>query len=138
MVDVKEKGKALQSYPFEARKWGREPGGDVRIHKGSSFLERLKDALPWLWASSDKIYWANDRPIIWRLEMVWHVLTEKYVDVDDVLDDDIYVTWRETADYLLLVQPLVGEVIGDFLIEEPDHPHAINIAKAIQKAEDNR
>ena len=142
MVDVREKGQALKNYPFVSDWWKMLDYDEhnERIHNGSTFWQRLKDGVSWLWYRSPgaRALGLNKPFLLWRFGMLWFSLRNKYEHPDAAIEDKVLAYWGEDAEYLTLVQPLVGDVIGDFLIEEPDHPHAINIAKAIQKAEDNR
>jgi hypothetical protein len=41
--------------------------------------------------------------------------------------------WEEDGEYIECVGPTIGERIADFLIEEPDNPHAIRIAEEIER-----
>lgn len=41
--------------------------------------------------------------------------------------------WEEDGEYIEMVGPTVGEKIAEFLIREPENPHAIAIAEEIQR-----
>lgn len=139
MTDVQKMGERLQSYPFVTDWWKQEPA-NIRIRTNYTAWQRAKWALAWLnpWKTRRSLKFDDDKPLVWRFGMVWFSWKEaKYDSVDDVLGGDNYFTWGENADYMVMVQPKVGEVIGQFLIDEPDHPHAIKIAKAVQEALNN-
>jgi hypothetical protein len=51
---------------------------------------------------------------------------------DGLLDNGAIITfWEETGEYLQLVQPSVGALLAEFLIDEPNNPHAQKISKEI-------
>jgi hypothetical protein len=53
---------------------------------------------------------------------------------DGVLDQGRIVTfWEEDGEYLQLVQPSVGELVARFLLEDPDHPHAVRIRAELDR-----
>lgn len=131
-------GRLLQSYPF-VTDWWKQERSDVRIKTECSWWERVKYSVRWLNPRRSRyLKWDTKVPYLWRFGMVWFCYRKsRYETVDDVLDGNNYFTWGEAADYVVMVQPLVGEVIGQFLIDEPDHPHAIKIAEAVREALDN-
>lgn len=44
---------------------------------------------------------------------------------DGTLDGGSVIThWEETGEYLQMVQPSVGILLSEFLLAEPEHPHA--------------
>jgi hypothetical protein len=44
--------------------------------------------------------------------------------------------WEETGEYLQMVQPSVGELVANFLIEDPSHPHAVLILAELRRISD--
>ena len=51
-----------------------------------------------------------------------------------VLDSGNIITfWEETGEYLNLMQPTVGTLVADFIIEDPTNPHAIKINKELTR-----
>lgn len=131
-------GRLLQSYPF-VTDWWKQERSDVRIKTECSWWERVKHSVRWLNPRRSRyLKWDTKVPYLWRFGMAWFCYRKtRYETVDDVLDGNNYFTWGEAADYVVMVQPLVGEVIGQFLIDEPDHPHAIKIAETVREALDN-
>lgn len=49
----------------------------------------------------------------------------------------IITFWEEDGEYIQLVQPSVGNLIADFLEQEPEHPHAEKIAAEITRIQDD-
>lgn len=41
--------------------------------------------------------------------------------------------WEEDGEYLQMVQPSVGSLLADFLIAEPEHPHAQLISAELER-----
>ena len=41
--------------------------------------------------------------------------------------------WEEDGEYIESMGPTIGARVADFLMEEPDHPHAIRIAEEIER-----
>jgi hypothetical protein len=57
---------------------------------------------------------------------------------DGILDSGNIITfWEETGEYLNLMQPTVGTLIADFILEDPTNPHAIKINKEITRLHKN-
>src|SRR5690625_4054955 len=127
-------GKVLQSYPYATGWWVHEES-TLRALNGSTVWERFKDGIEWLWIRDPlKGIRLNRVPYLWRFRMIWYAWRDKYKWFDSQLDGTNHFMWQEDADYVVLVQPKVGEVIGQFLLDEPDHPHAIKIAEAVKEA----
>ena len=60
-----------------------------------------------------------------RVSMFFYCLKRDRNLPDVSLDDgNVIAYWRETGEYLQLMQPSVGSLVVNFLKEEPDHPHA--------------
>ena len=60
-----------------------------------------------------------------RLGMFFYAFKKVNHCPDGILDGGaVIVFWEETGEYLQLVQPSVGSLLADFLMEEPEHPHA--------------
>ena len=59
--------------------------------------------------------------------------------LDDHLPDGvlkgggIITFWAEDGEYLELVPPSVGDLLADFLLEDPDNPHAQKISAELQR-----
>ena len=45
----------------------------------------------------------------------------------------IITFWAEDGEYLELVPPSVGDLLADFLLEDPDNPHAQKISAELQR-----
>lgn len=57
---------------------------------------------------------------------------------DGVLDGGGVIThWEETGEYLQMVQPSVGSLLADFLLAEPEHPHAVLILAELKRIGDD-
>lgn len=78
----------------------------------------------------------------WTLPRLWHHVraalivgmgTDKHLPDGQLDNGNILVYWEETAEYIQVVQPSVGELLSNFLLEEPDHPHAVLIANEIDR-----
>lgn len=62
-----------------------------------------------------------------------HLRTDPHTP-DGSLDDGSVITfWEETGEYLQMVQPTVGALLADFLLAEPDHPHAVLIRAELDR-----
>ncbi len=95
--------------------------------------------------------WAFNPPKFARiLEPEWHVRLRSRVMLpfhflkrdpnipDGVLDGgNIITNWEETGEYLNLMQPTVGTLIADFILEDPTNPHAIKINKELTRLHKN-
>lgn len=107
----------------------------IRYEKGldthNDLSHRIKSAL----------FWAFGRTPDWLIDIQGkgHTLRERFGMAryslkrdpnlpDGILNDGgIIVFWEEDGEYINLVQPSVGSLLADFLIEEPNHPHAKKI-----------
>lgn len=98
---------------------------------------RIKSALMWAF---------NPPSFIRQLEPTWkerlrsrftmppHALKRDPNTPDGVLQDGSIITyWEETGEYLQYLQFSVGSLIADFLIEDPENPHAILITKEMER-----
>lgn len=56
---------------------------------------------------------------------------------DGTVSGKILTYWEEDGEYLQLVQPSVGRLLADFLIECPEHPHAILILEELDRIQAN-
>lgn len=85
-----------------------------------AFWGHFNDDKPWY----HRLYLS----LLSRVVMAWvYLKTDRHLP-DGVLDGGGVLTyWEETGEYLQMVQPSVGELLADFLIAEPDHPHAKKI-----------
>lgn len=73
-----------------------------------------------------------------RFTMPIHFLKRDDNRPDGVLDGgNIITNWEETGEYLNLMQPTVGTLIADFILEDPTNPHAIKINKEITRLHKN-
>ena len=53
---------------------------------------------------------------------------------DGALKEGRIITfWAEDGEYLELVPPSVGDLLADFLLEDPDNPHAQKISAELQR-----
>ena len=69
-----------------------------------------------------------------RFSMPFFLLKRDQNLPDGVLDGGNIITfWSETGYYLSLMQPTVGEMLADFLKEEPENPHAIRMTEEITR-----
>lgn len=105
-----------------ARQWTRPTRMDGMLRlgrgslKGDTRWERAKDAAAQV-----------------RATMTVGLRTDDNLP-DGVLDNGNVITfWEETGEYIQMVQPSVGELVAQFLIEHPDHPHARMIAAEIAR-----
>ncbi len=68
-----------------------------------------------------------------RAALVVGLRTDKHLP-DGVLNNgNVIVHWEEDGEYLQVVQPSVGELVSNFLLEEPKNPHAIKISNEIDR-----
>ena len=98
---------------------------------------RIKQAVSWLFSPTPQ--WMKEldgrgQTLGQRLRMVQHFLKRDSNRPDGVLDGGNIITfWEETGEYLNLMQPTVGTLVADFLIEDPTNPHAIKINKELTR-----
>lgn len=122
---------------FAPRDWDYTRKTDiVRIRYGSdstgrfTFRNRLKRALKSFFSLE-----ASKDFLISHKSLRDHLLYKAaYFKVQATLDDNrpegeldngnIIVHWEEDGEYLQMVQPTVGSLLADFLIADPEHPHA--------------
>lgn len=73
-----------------------------------------------------------------RFTMPFYLLKRDNNLPDGVLDGgNIITNWEETGEYLNLMQPTVGTLIADFILEDPTNPHAIKINKELTRLHKN-
>lgn len=78
-----------------------------------------------------KTFWKRLR---WRLLYARMTLkTEKSFPDGGLQDGSILTQWEEDGEYIQLVQPSVGVLVANFLLEDPDNPHAVLIAAEISR-----
>lgn len=112
-------------------------------NRGDGFWHRLGSAFGYLRGENDTLMqWMQEGKVTWRNRwfMAKFVLLRKEKHLPDgVLDNGGIITfWEETGEYINLVQPSVGAMLSDFLLEDPDNPHAQKISKEILRIiEDN-
>jgi hypothetical protein len=72
----------------------------------------------------------------WRVAMViTYMRTDRHLP-DGILDGGCVVSlWEETGEYLQMVQPQVGAMFADWLIAEPNNPHAKKILKELKRVQ---
>lgn len=73
-----------------------------------------------------------------RFTMPFYLLKRDNNQPDGVLDSGNIITfWEETGEYLNLMQPTVGTLVADFILEDPTNPHAIKINKELTRLHKN-
>lgn len=102
---------------------------------------RIKQAAYWLFAPTPQ--WLKElegrgQTLGHRLRMAEHCLKRDPNTPDGVLDSGNIITfWEETGEYLNMMQPTVGSLVADFLIADPEHPHAVIITKELDRLRKN-
>ena len=59
--------------------------------------------------------------------------TESHNPDGVLLNAGIITQWEEDGEYLQMVQPSVGRLLADFLIDRPEHPHAVLITAELDR-----
>lgn len=73
-----------------------------------------------------------------RFGMVTHYLKRDKNLPDGVLDSGNIITfWEETGEYLQYVQPSVGSLFAEWMLAEPENPHAQKIAAEMKRINDS-
>lgn len=104
--------------------------------KNNSLRNRLKRAISYLRGEDDYLMaMIQDRPVTWRDRWRMAVFSINFKEKnlpDGRLDNGAILTfWEETGEYLQLVQPSVGNLLAEFLLDQPENPHAQKISKEI-------
>lgn len=76
--------------------------------------------------------------IPWRFKISYgvHVDMDRHLP-DGTLDNGSVITfWEETGEYFDMVQEHVGGLVAEFLLDQPENPHAKRIAEALMKTND--
>lgn len=97
---------------------------------------RIKQAAWWMFGKSPQWYEAlgEKNSIAKRFRMAVYALKRDPNLPDGILDSGNIIThWEETGEYLNLMQPTVGTLVADFIIEDPTNPHAIKINKELTR-----
>lgn len=102
-----------------------------QLIKSNKLGSRLLDA--WYWLFSKKREFLRSNTTFSRIDvpMALFVLKKSKQAPDAVLADRIITWWHEDATYIQLFQPSVGQLIADFLEQEPDNEHAKKISAEI-------
>lgn len=143
---IKAGERLRDQYPFVRRDWDFTTKHDIKHIRlegdysgydsiGRRFGRALETFKWWEDSTLDSIMFRGKGIIRGFARRVGYAIftmkTEDHLP-DGVLDRGNIIThWAETGDYLELVQPQVGDLIAEFLINEPDNPHAQKIAAAI-------
>lgn len=114
-----------------------EPDQDRR----NKLSHRIKDSIMWF-ISPPKFTKLLDRTWQERLRsrftMPIYLLKRDNNLPDGILDEGNIIThWEETGEYLNLMQPTVGTLVADFILEDPTNPHAIKINKELTRLHKN-
>lgn len=97
---------------------------------------RVKQALRWL--TRKRQPWEQMLGV-GRFAMARYALRRDRHLPDCRLDGgNVLVYWSETADYIQQMQPKVGALVAEWMLAEPDNPHALAIAREMQRIEDTR
>lgn len=125
-----------------------EPGSDHEVTelttkwytKENKLRRRIKLSLRWLGTNESILHSLHYKGLElykWRLRMfIYSLKKDKYSPDYSLRDGTVVAVWAETGDYLISVQPAVGDKVAKFLREDPTNPHAVEIATEIQKAWD--
>lgn len=98
---------------------------------------RISKAFMWLFNPPEFMKMLH--PKFWdrfyqRFNMFFHALKREPNVPDGVLDSGkTIVYWEEDGEYLNLMQPTVGSLVAEFLMAEPDHPHAKIIIAELER-----
>lgn len=65
-----------------------------------------------------------------------HVDMDRNIPDGTLQEGSVITFWEETGEYYDMVQEHVGGLVAEFLLDEPDNPHAKRIAEALVKASD--
>ena len=97
---------------------------------------RIKQAAWWMFGKTPQWYevLGEKDNLFKRFGMARYALKRDPNTPDGVLDGGSIITfWEETGEYLNLMQPTVGTLVADFIIEDPTNPHAIKINKELTR-----
>lgn len=110
---------------------------ETEYDKHNKISYRVKWASRWLFGKTpDWIKQLEGKGFgpISRIRIAAHSLKRDTNTPDGILDGGKIITlWEETGEYLNLMQPTVGTLVADFIIEDPTNPHAIKINKELTR-----
>jgi len=109
---------------------------------------RVKRASTWIFHKNSQLdhlfYELDERSVpffIYKIQsnfrmFLYHLKKESNKPDYSLRDGTVVAVWAETGDYLISVQPAVGDKVAKFLRENPTNPYAIEVAEEIQKGWD--
>lgn len=113
--------------------------------KHNRLFSRFRRSVGWLFSkgsSLDDVFYELDESSkpFWVYRILANISMAKYSLRKDpnrpdysLREGTVVALWAETGDYLISMQPAVGDKVAKFLRENPDNPYAIEIAEEIQK-----
>lgn len=114
---------------------------ETEYDKHNKISRRVKWASRWLFGKTpDWIKQLEGRSMgpVSRIRIAAHSLKRDPNTPDGILDGGKIITlWEEDGEYLNMMQPTVGSLVADFLIAEPEHPHAVIITKELDRLRKN-
>jgi hypothetical protein len=132
-------GEYANHFEIEDWKYTRNLGNLRKIdydNESNSLLSRVKTAISYLRGDVDNVmYFLDNNPPSWskRWGMAKFALTyhDRHLPDGSLDKGSILTFWEETGEYIQLVQPSVGALLAEFLLDEPDNPHAKKISAEI-------
>lgn len=107
----------------------------------SQSSRRLHRSLNKMFGRRNGPWWKHpNRTVIrawWTIVAHFRVGLRTEKNLPDGTINGIITHWEEDGEYIQMVQPSVGDLLADFLIAEPEHPHAVLIRAELERIRDS-
>lgn len=107
----------------------------------SQSSRRLSRSLNKMFGDLREPWWRHPNKAVitawWKIYAHFRVGLRTQTHTPDGTINGIITHWEEDGEYIQMVQPSVGDLLADFLLDEPNHPHAVLIRAELQRIRDN-
>lgn len=102
----------------------------------NSLPNRIRRAFKWKTLTGADSPFTREATLKLRLLHAWAwivISLRKERNLPDGKVGPVITFWEEDGEYIEMVGPTIGEHVAAFLINEPEHPHAVAIAAEIRR-----